>query len=549
MMKKFVLVIVSCLVASVAMMSQAAVVSQEVAKATAESILMQDGEWQGAGEVTMRLVEHDGMPAYYIMQYSEGGWALVSAQTSADPLIAYNHTGAFEAPEPMQEVLDVCAARIVYDAKLGTEAHVAWSEPMRRKPAADIETTPDLEPLITIDLNQSDPYNKYCPKIDGQRSLVGCVAVGMAQAMMVARYPERPNGKFSYTGSNVGLQSINYDEEEPYDWDAMYNNDYDEIARLLYHCGVSVRMEYGIDGSGAITPLVAEALVRNFAYDEKLVRYIDKPATDEAWLEILLDELMLGRVVVYRGQSENSGHCWNIDGWKQSTQMVHVNWGWGGYGNGYFKINAMEDKYQGLSFPYDNGAIIGVGAPTTAPYGVSLSTTEFVIGTEAGVALADVVVLCEDPEAVFEYELKGPKNVTGKHTESPYQVVDGKLVSTKTVEDKNSFKSLLMKVTNTNTGEFVERQFIIQIVADDAVESVMSDAMRVYPTLATDVVTIEVPVVGGSYAIYSVAGAQVQAGALDGYKNEVNVSSLAAGTYILQYVHNDGVGVKTFIKK
>ena len=73
--------------------------------------------------------------------------------------------------------------------------------------------------------------------------------------------------------------------------------------------------------------------------------------------------------------------------------------------------------------------------------------------------------------------------------------------------------------------------------------------MRVYPSIASDVVTIEVPVVGGSYAIYSVAGAQVQAGALSNYKNEVNVASLAAGTYIMQYVHNNGVGVKTFVKK
>jgi hypothetical protein len=86
-------------------------------------------------------------------------------------------------------------------------------------------------------------------------------------------------------------------------------------------------------------------------------------------------------------------------------------------------------------------------------------------------------------------------------------------------------------------------------VADDAVESVMSDAMRVYPTIASDVVTIEVPVVGGSYAIYSVAGTQVQAGALNNYKNDVDVASLAAGTYIMQYVHNNDVGVKTFIKK
>ena len=552
-MKKFFTVFVSCLLACVSMMSQAEIISQEVALATAESILMNDQEWQGAGEVTVNLVEHDGVPAYYIIEYSEGGWAIISAQSSSEPLIGYNHTGKYVAPGPMQALLDMNARRIVKEAEMNLESHIAWNEDMRRKPAADIESTPDVAPLITIDLNQGDPYNRQCPTIDGQRALVGCVAVGMAQAMMVARFPLRPNGKHSYSSRNAGVLSINYDEEADYDWDAMYaspeTQNYDEIARLVYHCGVSVNMEYGIDGSGAITPLVAEALPRNFGYDPELVRYVDKPKTDEAWLEILLDELILGRVVVYRGQSEDSGHCWNIDGWKQSTKTVHVNWGWGGYGNGYYKINAMEDKYQGMSFPYDNGAILGVGAPTTAPYGINLSTTRFVLGTEAGVVLADVEVACEDKEAEFVYELFGPKNLSGKYSTSPYEVVDGKLVSTKTIADSNAFKFLLIKVTNANTGESYERQFTIQIVADGAVESVMSNAMRVYPSVADDVVTIEVPVVGGNYAIYSVAGAQVQAGVLDAYKNDVNVSALAAGTYIMQYVHNDGVGVKTFIKK
>ena len=244
-MKKFFTVFVSCLLACVSMMSQAEIVSQEVALATAESILMNDQEWQGAGEVTVNLVEHDGVPAYYIIEYSEGGWAIISAQSSSEPLIGYNHTGKYVAPEPMQALLDMNARRIVKEAEMNLESHIAWNEDMRRKPAADIESTPDVAPLITIDLNQGDPYNRQCPTIDGQRALVGCVAVGMAQAMMVARFPLRPNGKHSYSSRNAGVLSINYDEEADYDWDAMYaspeTQNYDEIARLVYHCGVSLR--------------------------------------------------------------------------------------------------------------------------------------------------------------------------------------------------------------------------------------------------------------------------------------------------------------------
>ena len=556
-MKKIFTFVTAAIASLLLFVASAAVVTPEMAKLTADNFLSLDNEWHGEDDAQVRLVERDGVPAYYVIEYNAGGWIVVSAQSSSSPVIGYNTTGTFAAPGAMGELLDFNAKMITARAAAGEVDHVAWNRIRQRKPAADVNTTPDIAPFITVNLNQSDPYNKYCPTIDGKHALVGCVAVAMSQAMMVQRYPDRPVGKNTYKYQNLKL-SVDYDAEPSYDWDAMYASDktgnYDEVARLLYHAGVSINMMYSLTFSGAYIDDAMKALARNFQYDKtKMEVLIRDYYTDDEWYDKILTELLFGRAVLYQGAADaqgNGGHCWNIDGWKSSTQMVHCNWGWGGYGDGYFSLDNMTDSYQGISFLYMHGAVIGVGAPTTAPYGMSLSTTEFVAGTAAGVALADVNVLCDDEEAVFAYELKGPKHpVTQKYTASPYDVVDGKLVSTQTVEDKNSFKSVLIKVTNTNTGESFEKQFSINIVTNDAVESVMSDAMRIYPAVATDVVTIEVPAVGGNYAIYSVAGAQLQAGSLDAYKNEVNVSSLAAGTYILQYVHQEGVGVKTFIKK
>lgn len=551
-MKKLVAGLFLAFIAVTNMYVVAEIISPELAKTTAERLLSADTEWQSEGEASIRLVEHEGVPAYYIIEYNCGGWVIVSAQSSADPLIAYNHTGCYEAPIPMQKVLDNNARYIVDVARVeGHIRHQGWSHPRQYKPATEVASVPDIAPLITIDLNQSYPFNTECPKIDGQSALVGCVAVGMGQAIMVQRYPEAPTGRYSYSCQDIGVLSIDYDSEEPYDWDAMYaseqTGDYSEIARLLYHCGVSVNMMYGLDGSGTQTDLVAKALPRNFGYDENFVRFVNKPESDEEWLEILLDELILGRVIVYRGQGETSGHCWNLDGWKQATQMVHVNWGWGGYGNNYFKINAMEDKYQGTSFPYLNAAVLGVGTPTTAPYGIKLSTLNFPKGTAAGVALADVIVSCEDAEATLSYEILGPTNVAGKHIASPYSVVDGKLVSNTTVEDSNKFKYMKMTVINVNTGESFTREFSVNITS--GVSSVMSDAMRVYPSVVENSLTIEVPMSGGEYAIYSVSGVQVAAGQMAGYTTQLDLSSLVAGTYILRYTHSEGVGVKTFIKK
>ena len=158
-------------------------------------------------------------------------------------------------------------------------------------------------------------------------------------------------------------------------------------------------------------------------------------------------------------------------------------------------------------------------------------------------------VFCEDEAAQYAFELYGPVDIWGDNAVSPYEVVDGKLVSTRTIEDTSDFQYLKMTVVNANTGESYTKVFSITIVASDAVEAVLSDAMKVYPSVAENNMTIEVPAVGGEYMIYSVSGAQVAAGMMNDYKTTIDVASYPAGTYILRYVHNEGVGVKTFVKK
>lgn len=553
-MKKFLSVSAVSLFLCAAVPAFGYVIAPEVAKTTADKLLSLDSDFVGAGEATVTTVAEDGTPAYYVIEYNAGGWAIVSAQSSSKPLIAYNPTGKYEVPEPMQAVLDANKQRIVAEAENNADyQHIGWSRAAQRKPAAEPVSTPDVAPLIKVNLNQSAPFNDQCPTVSGQHVLVGCVAVGMGQAMMVARYPERPVGSYSYTDATVGYLSIDYDAQQPYDWNAMYaaetTGNYSEIARLLYHCGVSVRMQYGVDGSGAYSADIAPALTRNFQYDSELIRYVRKSNySREEWISLLLDELVLGRAVIYGGDNGEAGHCWNVDGWKQATQMFHVNWGWGGYGNSYFDIEAMEDQYQGMSFPYNNDAIVGVGAPTTAPYGLNLSTTSIPLGAAAGVALADVVVLCEDESAVFSFTVEGPEGLFGR-VASPYRVENMKLVSTETITDAAKFKYALITVTNTATGESLTREFTLQLNSGGSVASVFSNAMRVYPAIAYDYITVEVPATGGSYAIYSMTGALVDEGRMDDYKTQISVSSLPAGAYLLKYVHPEGTGVKNFIVK
>lgn len=467
-MKKLFTLISAIFISAIALTTSAEVITKEIARQTADLFLSLDNEWHGTTDADVQLIEKEGIAAYYIVQYKGGGWAIVSAQSSSSPVIGYNPTGEFVAPEPVSELLDFNARIITARAKdFGNVEHVGWQRVKQRKaPAESITTTtPDIAPLITIDLNQREPFNAYCPVHKENKSLVGCVAVSMTQAMMVQGYPHRPTGSYSYKSKVTGTHSINYDAEAPYDWNAIYSSersgDYDEVARMLYHAGVSINMEYSSQASSAMAILVTDALVRNFGYDNKIVQYLSKVPDDKEWLEIILNELSHGRAVVYDGQAkQGGGHCWNIDGWKQATQMVHCNWGWSGYGNGYFSLNNMTDSYQSVEFVHDHAIVIGIQAPTSLPYDILLKDTEFVEGSTAESRLTYIEVLSTDKEATYSYELYGPNNTT-----SPYKINDNQLVSGEKVTNSDKFKYLRIKATNTTTGKSFEKIFNINIVS------------------------------------------------------------------------------------
>ncbi|MBO7317743.1 MAG: C10 family peptidase, partial [Bacteroidales bacterium] len=466
-MKKLLTLICVIFISAIVLTASAEVITKEIAQQTADIFLSLDSEWHGATDAQVRMVEKDGIPAYYIVEYSEGGWAIVSAQSSSSPIIGYNTTGQYATPGAMRELLDFNARIITARAKdLGNIEHAGWQRARQRRATAEsiITSTPDIAPLIKIDLDQSEPFNKYCPTIDGKNTLVGCVAVGMTQAIMVQGYPAKPIGSHTYICENTGIHSIDYDAEPAYDWNAINNSketgNYDEVARLLYHAGVSVDMIYGLGASGSQTDYVAQALIRNFGYDKRIVHTSARHPDSNKWLELIVNELAHGRAVVYGATSVEGGHCWNIDGWKQSTQMIHCNWGWSGYGNGYFSLDNLVDSYQDISFLYNHRAVFGIATPSTAPYDILLHSTQYAIDTEAGTPLSYVEVLSADNTATYSYELFGPNG-----TQSPYQISNNKLTSTERVTDSDKFEYVRIKATNITTGISYEKEFNIQIVS------------------------------------------------------------------------------------
>ncbi|MGH7233864.1 MAG: C10 family peptidase, partial [Candidatus Saccharimonadales bacterium] len=82
---------------------------------------------------------------------------------------------------------------------------------------------------------------------------------------------------------------------------------------------------------------------------------------DSAWLAMIDNELNNKRIIEYAGwDSVYGGHTWVCDGY-DTLNNLHMNWGWGGYDNGYFKLDTL--KAGGYFFCKSEEMVIGIEPP------------------------------------------------------------------------------------------------------------------------------------------------------------------------------------------
>ena len=122
-------------------------------------------------------------------------------------------------------------------------------------------------------------------------------------------------------------------------------------------CGASVKMDYGLEESGASTNSVKDALVSYFGYNESSMSLIKRSDYKQSvWNQMIYDEIKNGRPVFYSGKSSSGGHAFIIDGYDKNDYF-HVNWGWGGDMDDYFILYSLN------GYNSDQVAIIGIDSP------------------------------------------------------------------------------------------------------------------------------------------------------------------------------------------
>ena len=260
--------------------------------------------------------------------------------------------------------------------------------------------------LIRSRWSQEKPYNNLCPR----NAVTGCVATAFAMIMRYWEYPEHGFGRHSYNGADnpaaypdwsYGELSADF-ENTYYDWGHMpefiqLNSDPTEInaiATLIYHVGVAIDMRYGENGSMSwslpeyaiydtslhLDPTISAPyrISKHFGYKYSYTGMRDSIGDDTLWLHMLYNSLVDSMPIYYAGwakdssaagHSATSGHGYIIDGYfsdEVDSNFFHINWGWNGNANGFFKIDAMRPS--SYDFTQWHGAVIGF-QPDTSYHG------------------------------------------------------------------------------------------------------------------------------------------------------------------------------------
>ncbi|MBU1369193.1 MAG: thiol protease/hemagglutinin PrtT [Bacteroidetes bacterium] len=312
-------------------------------------------------------------PLIYVFNYTDNGFILVSADDIAEPILGYTfkHDFSEEAqPYAFSKWIEGYKNQLAYAIENGWESTQAvknsWENLLQNN---YIPVTRAVNPLLSTTWDQSPHYNAQCPG----GSVTGCVATAMAQVMKYWNHPAQGTGMHSYNHATYGTLSANFGATT-YNWSAMPNNvssSNDAVATLMYHCGVSVDMDYSPQVSGAWVveaddPVCSESALKNyFGYSSSLqgVKRDNNYSTAQ-WTALIKGELDAGRPVLYAGFGSGGGHAFVCDGYNNSNYF-HFNWGWGGYYDGYFLIDALNPGGTGTgggTGGYNGGhqALIGV---------------------------------------------------------------------------------------------------------------------------------------------------------------------------------------------
>ena len=349
----------------------------------------------------------------YLFVNKDGGFVMIAGDDQVRAVLGYSLTNTIDVnnmPPSLIQWLQgyqqqIEMARITAAPPYPADA-AEWQD-LEAGREISAKGTKSVAPLLTTQWDQDYPYNYYCPS----NTVTGCAATAQAQMMKYWNFPVFGNGSHTYTHDTYGEQTANF-AHTLYEWDKMSNklNSYspsanvNAVATLMYHCGVSLEMNYGTAAQGGSAALGLAGMPGYRSIDNSLIDFFFySPSmwvafksfggyTNESWRDLLISEIDLSHPVLYGGHATQGGHGFVCDGY-DSRQYMHFNFGWSGTGDGYYPVDSISPGVGGAggnvtyTFNENNSALIGA----VPVYEMRISDTAFYLNGNGG---TDSLLFC-----------------------------------------------------------------------------------------------------------------------------------------------------------
>ena len=306
-----------------------------------------------SSEMSLQEVDAGYDHLYVFNNVESGGFVVVSADDKTDAVLAYSESGSYDCLQSNEALKDMLAG-------LNGEVAAVAAAPFftaRNDTEIQEQDREPVYPMITTSWNQYDPYYHFCP-IDpnsGRPTLVGCVAITLAQLMKYYKYPEQTTVTIPAYTTQDGIEmpalpptTFNYDlMNDYYGWD-VFEPDYtpdqlEAVQKLLKYAGCAVEMQYSSSGSASTFDVARIAEYFGYRSDARILSARQYPRT--TWEQMVYNELAAGRPVPYgAGAVLQQTHIFIIDGYDGRGYFHAVTGEYGYYsGNIYCKLHVIND--------------------------------------------------------------------------------------------------------------------------------------------------------------------------------------------------------------
>lgn len=322
-------------------------------------------------------IKQDDKILAFAKEFSNSGFIVISADTDVKTLIIYSENSKLNLEEDENNVFLSFLKQDINKrlellpnlAKVKEKNNSRWNQYLNATDQAgvislanipELTVRTEVSPLLNgIVWDQSDVgdvlvWNYYTPS----NMVCGCVATSMAQVMKYYSWPTIGTGSHSYTDTNGSGETLSANfGETTYPWDLTLDEYFSssslasrQAAGLVASdCGISVNMRYG-SSSSANSLAISKAFKNYFRYNAEYFWWEndEDEVAGTIFLNQVQDNILNGMPIQMAITSSGGyGHAVIVDGFRDTSveNEYHVNFGWGGYNNGFYTFPVMDDTW------------------------------------------------------------------------------------------------------------------------------------------------------------------------------------------------------------